>query len=70
MNARIVSAPMAAVVTGNGKTAHHWHAVEIVDDEPARVLCGRAKPEHILADAHMYDASPVSCPVCLMRVKK
>ena len=67
---KLVTAPMGAVSTGRGTTANHWHYVEVVNDELTRVLCGRAKVEHILDDAAMFDTQPATCPHCIRLAAK
>lgn len=70
---KIVSAPMgaAAVRPGKNATGYLCHAVELdADDCPARVLCGKAKPQHILADDSLYGGrDAVDCPACLRKWK-
>lgn len=62
---RVVSAPMGAVSTGRGKVATLTHWCEVSDDgDVVRVLCGRAKPEHILSDAAMFNVREPDCPRC------
>lgn len=68
---KIVSAPMGAVSNARGGTAYLCHAVELdADGSPARVLCGKAKAEHILDDYSLFDVNPVDCPVCLRKWKR
>jgi hypothetical protein len=68
---QLVAASMGAVSDGRGEVATLIHAVELgYDCSPARVLCGRAKPEHILGDQIMFNAKAVDCAACLKRMRK
>lgn len=72
----IVTAHLAASAYPNG----HWrserecrtHAVELVNGEPARVLCGKVKVASVLPDSAMYSdpaADPPTCATCAKRVR-
>lgn len=70
---RMVSAPMGAVLRGRGKqeVAYLTHAVKIDEnDDVVSVVCGRAKPEHILGDLTAYNGPKVDCPRCLQLIKR
>lgn len=67
----IISAPMSCVPTARGTTATLTHACELNESgDIVKVLCGRAKPAHILDDSAMHNVRPVDCPVCQVRIRQ
>jgi hypothetical protein len=64
---RLVTAPMGVMQQKNVKP-HLVHAVEVdPQNNVLRVLCGSAKPEHILGDPTTFNQRAITCEQCYRR---